>query len=461
MNALMSPRPTIIPKPHQQATLEFLLGNKRAFNLSEMGTGKTLPSVQAVGLLFDAGYLQRVLVVAPISVIRATWLDHFERFAPHVTVTLLDEATKRKKQVEDMPNGVVIINPDGIKSVFHELVEWVPQLIIVDELAGYYRNTRTQRWKALAALDTICKPAMWAFTGTPVSNGLCDVYAQIMLVNASNLPKASNGRPVMFIQFRDMLHKQPYPNTWVPKDGALERVYGMMQPAVRYTRKEVMKDVSEAIRIRKDVPLSPDQKKLLKQLEDDGRAQYGDAEIRGAAATAVVTKILQIMTGAVYDKDGEVVEIPADSRIEALFDLWEEIEHTPLIVTAPFVHTIQRLEKEIRFRGHRVRVIYGDVSVQKRLEIVEAFQRGEVDFLVCHPRTMAHGLTLTASHTVLWFAPLYDLELYEQANARIERYGQEGQPLIVEFCGCPAERKIYEALRKKQKLQGTFLSFFK
>ena len=96
-----------------------------------------------------------------------------------------------------------------------------------------------------------------------------------------------------------------------------------------------------------------------------------------------------------------------------------------------------------------------------RKQIVADFQAGKYDFLICHPETLAHGVTLTASHTVCWFGPIYDLELYAQLNDRIFRYGQENQPLVVEFCSTEAEARVYASLRSKERLSTKFLELFK
>lgn len=452
----------IVPRDHQWESLEFLLANRRLFNLSACGSGKTLPAVMAIQALYAGDAVRRFLAIAPLSVIRATWVDHMERFAPDVPVTLLDVASKRRKTAKDLEGfeGVVLVNPDGMKTIFHELKDWKPELIVIDELAGYYRNTRTDRWKSLAALDALCKPAMWGFTGTPVTNDLMDAYAQIMLVNPGMLPRTSNGRPISFLAFRDMLCVQPYPSVWVPKKDALDRVYKMMQPAVRFTREQVMSDLKEPIRLRKDIPLTPEQKKLHAAMVAQGKAQYGDQTIKGTEAQALATKLTQIATGSVYDSKGEPLHIPIGPRIEALFDLRREVENTPLIVAVPFVHVARRLEEEIAGRGYAVEVIIGEVKPGERGDIVERFQAGKVDFLLCHPKTLAHGVTLTRSHTIVWFGPLYDLELYAQLNDRIFRYGQKEQPLIVEFCSTPGEARIYSALRNKERLAGNFLALF-
>ena len=102
----------------------------------------------------------------------------------------------------------------------------------------------------------------------------------------------------------------------------------------------------------------------------------------------------------------------------------------------------------------------GETPPAAREEIVQRFQKGELDYLLCHPKTLAHGVTLTASHTICWFGPLYDLELYAQLNDRIFRFGQEGQPLIVELCSVESEAKVYTSLRNKEQLAMKFLDLF-
>lgn len=456
-------RPKIEPKPHQWETMGFELSHLVAYNLSGCGTGKTLPSVMAIRTLITQASVQRVLVVAPLSVIRATWVDHLEQFAPDVPLLVMDQSHRRKKQLQELPNfrGLVLINPDGVPNLVHELRAWQPQLVVIDELSGYYRNCLTNRWKAMNLLLNVWgRPARWAFTGTPITKNIMDCYAQCLLINPGMLPKRRDGSPVSFITLRDMLCLQPYPSVWVPKKDALERAFSFMQPAIRFTRQQVMKDVKEPIRLRKDIGLTTEQKQLLDEMIAKGKAQYAGQVIKGTEARALVTKLVQIVTGSVYAADGSVIEVPYGPRLQAVLDLFEEVECTPVIVTAPFIHTIHRLERDLAAKGHQVAVIIGDTAPNARLEIIERFQRGEIDFLLCHPKTLAHGVTLTRSHTICWFGPYYDLEFYAQLNDRIVRYGQEGQPLLVELCATPTEVKVYASLRNKEQLSGKFLELF-
>lgn len=452
----------ITPLPHQWATVEFLLSNKRAFNLSSCGSGKTLPSVLSIKALYEGGAENVILVVAPLSVLGATWLEHLADFAPGVPVLDLSNNTKRRKLLEQNKDfkGVVLINPDGVKTVFHELVALRPGIVVIDELAGYYRTCTTARWKAMAALLELVRAKIWAFTGTPITKNVMDFYAQTLLVNPNKLPRKSNGRPVSYKVMRDILMTSVGPYNWVPKADAMARVHGMMQPAIRFSRADVMGDILTPIRLRKDIALTEEQTKLLQELSAAGTVKHGTGTISAKEAMAYITKATQIILGAVYDSAGRVQEVDSGPHLQALLDLQEEVEYTPIIVAVPYIEVMHKLADKLRAKGNRVAVIYGDVKPEARLAIIAEFQRGELDFLLAIPKTLSHGVTLTKSHTVCWYGPIYDLELYAQLCDRIFRFGQKDQPLIVEFCSTTVERKMYANLHGKEKFSFSFLELF-
>ena len=69
--------------------------------------------------------------------------------------------------------------------------------------------------------------------------------------------------------------------------------------------------------------------------------------------------------------------------------------------------------------------------------------------LVLQPAAAAHGLTLTAANTIIWWSPISSLETYLQANARIHRAGQVNKCSIVHLEGSDIEHKVYYMLRNK------------
>lgn len=450
----------ITPKPHQIEAHRFLLSNRRAFNLSEMGTGKTLPCVLAVKDLWDNKAVSRVLVVAPLSTIGPVWDEHFFQFAPHIPRVLANKSYKRLNKLQSLTRGgVCIINPDGVKSLQHDIARWNPDLVIIDELSGYYRNAQTSRWASMAKLLGASNRPAWGLTGTPIPKALTDAYAQLLLMNPSALPRKRNGSVIMFTAFRDMFHNQPYPNIWTPKPGALEQVWGMMQPSVRFTRAQVMSELGATVRMRREVALSSEQAKMLADLKAQGVAKYGTAEIKAVNAQAELIKAVQIACGAVYASGDKNIRVPTKARLDAVLEIYEEAQ-SPIILAVPFINVAHLLLEMVTEKGLRGAMIIGDTPADRRTEIVRDFQGGGIDVLILHPKTAAHGLTLTRSHVVVWYAPLYDLELYNQLNDRVSRFGQSEQPLVIEIFSTQVELKIYNALRSKEKLQGTFLSLF-
>jgi SNF2 family DNA or RNA helicase len=72
---------------------------------------------------------------------------------------------------------------------------------------------------------------------------------------------------------------------------------------------------------------------------------------------------------------------------------------------------------------------------------------------------MAHGLTLTAAATIVWYGPIDQAEIYTQANGRINRPGQLRSMHIIRLAATPVERAIFARLDNKEKMQGLILDF--
>jgi SNF2 family DNA or RNA helicase len=102
------------------------------------------------------------------------------------------------------------------------------------------------------------------------------------------------------------------------------------------------------------------------------------------------------------------------------------------------------------------------VSASKRNTIFHNFQHAdEPRVLIAHPGTMAHGLTLTAATTIIWYGPINSNEIYGQANGRIERIGKNRVSNLIHIEGTELEHRMYERLRNKQRLQGLLLDLIK
>jgi SNF2 family DNA or RNA helicase len=443
------------PYEHQVQTVEFLDTNEAAFCLNDMGSGKTVSVLWAYDYARQRGAAAKMLVLGPLSTLERTWADEVFHSTPHLTcVTLHGTAEKRLKRLETNAD-IFVINHDGIKSkpVLERLEAMVESgeisHVVVDELASF-RNAATERWKALNRLTKNAK-VKWGLTGTPIPNEPTDAWAQIRLISPGRVPK-------YFTAFREAVMRQMGQYKWVSRDNALEHVYSVMQPAIRFSREQCI-DLPPTTYMTREVQLSPEQSGAYKQMLAKFRADFSQGQVTAVNEAAKLMKLLQIVCATVYTDDGNVI-LPAPHRVETVEEIIDEAG-AKVIVFVPLTGALENLAAALS-KKYSVAVIHGGTSKAERDRIFGEFQRDKNPrVLVANPGAMSHGLTLTAANVIVWFAPINSAEIYEQANARIVRPGQKLNTLIVHIEGSALERKMYERLQRKTHTQGLLLEMFK
>jgi SNF2 family DNA or RNA helicase len=432
------PRPQgFTPFAHQKQTAEFLITNKKSFCFNEQGTGKTASVIWAIDYLMTEGAIKKVLVIAPLSVMKSAWQEDLFKFAVHRTVAVCHGTPTKRKEIVKGKTEFVIINFDGVKIVKDDIIKAGFDLVVVDE-ASAYKNAQTDRWKALR---DICKTVkgLWMLTGTPAAQSPVDAYGLAKLVNPVGIPP-------FYGQFRDQVMTKVSEYTWIPKPQAQQIVHKVLQPAIRFEKSQCI-DLPPVTHVDRDAPLTPQQLKFYNTMKKDMLFEAAGEEVSAINAASKVNKLLQIAGGAVYTDDREIVEFDVSSRLKVVREVIEESSHK-VLVFVPFTHTIQVLQKYLTDHGISCDVINGSVSVNKRSDIVKEFQTCEYPrVLVIQPQAASHGLTLTAANTIIWYAPTTSVETYLQANARIDRPGQKNNMTIVHIKGSPIESRLYSLLR--------------
>ena len=432
------PRPHgFTPFEHQKATAEFLIGNRKSFCFNEQGTGKTASVIWAVDYLMKVGLVSRVLIVCPLSVMKAAWQEDLFKFALHRTVAVAHGGREKRKEIINGLAEFVIINFDGVEIVKKEIIAGGFDLIVIDE-ASAYKNAQTDRWKTMRDITKVVK-GLWMLTGTPAAQSPVDAYGLAKLVN----PK---GVSPFFGQFRDSVMHKISDYRWIPKPTAEATVHKALQPAIRFEKAQCL-DLPELTFVDREAPLSPQQIKYYNTLKKQMLIEAAGEEITAINAAVKLNKLLQISGGAVYSDSGEVIEFDVTDRLKVIKEVIDESSHK-VLVFVPFTHTIELLTKYLVKHGITCDVINGAVSANRRAEIVKEFQtRAEPRVLVIQPQAASHGLTLTAANTVIWYAPTSSVETYLQANARIDRPGQRNPMTIVHIHGSQTEKRLYSLLR--------------
>jgi SNF2 family DNA or RNA helicase len=430
------------PMEHQIETASFLTLHKKAFVFSEPGTGKTLSALWAADYLMQRGDVRRCLILCPLSIMHSAWLGDLNNSIIHRSAIVAHHAqASRRIEMIQQDYEFVICNYDGLNLIAEEInANGKFDLIIVDE-ANAYKTITTKRWKTLKSIvrpDTM----LWMMTGTPASQSPADAYGLAKLVNPDNIPK-------FFTSWRDQVMNKITMFKWAPKPNASELVHEALQPAIRFTKEQCL-DLPPVITMTRDVPLTQQQKKYYDMLKDKMLVQAAGETITAVNAAAGVSKLLQISCGAAYTDDKEVVEFDAAPRLAVLEEILDETSRK-VIIFAMFRSTIDAIYAHLNKRGIQTETIHGGVTATKRGDIIQRFQKHkDPRVLVMQPQATAHGITLTAADTVVFYGPLMSVEQYIQCIARADRKGQNSTKVtVVHIQGSPIEKRMFKALEGK------------
>jgi len=312
-------------------------------------------------------------------------------------------------------------------------------LIVIDE-ANAYKNVQTTRWKTL---NKILKPDswLWMLTGTPAAQSPVDAYGLAKLVSPLNVPK-------FYSAFKDMVMYKVSQFRWVNRPHADKVVFEALQPAIRFTKEECL-DLPELTYVSREVELTPMQKKYYDLLRKQLVVQAVGEQITAVNAAVGMNKLLQISCGAVYSDSGETLEFDIKNRYKVLREVIDETKQK-ILIFVPFKHTIKILSEKLKADGFTTDIISGDVSAGNRSDIFKRFQETpDPRILIIQPQAAAHGVTLTAADTVIWWGPTPSLEIYAQANARAHRAGQRNPVTVVRLQGSNAEKHLYKMLDER------------
>lgn len=433
----------------QRATCDLITANRRAYVLNSMGTGKTKVACWGWDYLQQEGLCQRMLVVATRSTLYFTWASEIFRTLPHRKVNVLYGTRKERLELLRDPADIYVINHDGLKTIYDELcLRTDINVLCLDELAVYRNNS--DRSKAMRKFAERFE-WVWGMTGRPMPNEPTDVWAQAKIVTPWTVPKFQRIAEAML-----MTKISTY--KWVPKTDAVETAFKMLQPAVRYALDDVV-ELPPVIYRTVDVPLTKKQESVYKTLANEFQVQVDTKKITAVNAGVAMGKLLQVSGGWVYAGEKKVVALDNKPRVDMLIDLIEEAERK-VLVFVPYRHAIAGLSAALTTAGLTDHACV-DGQTTKRDDIFNTFQNTtNLRILLAHPACLAHGLTLTAADTIIWYMPITSLEIYEQANARIRRVGQKHKQQILHLQSTAVERKIYALLRNKQKIQDALLDMF-
>jgi len=467
------------PFEHQRRaysiTLEaFYTEKSRGYGLlMQMGCGKSLTAVGITGRLYLDRLIQRVLVVAPLSIL-GVWEEEFAKFADFdYTLAVLNGTGEKKIKTLHSLDGInlqiAVINYESAWRLEKEIIRWRPDLVIADES----HKIKTHNIAASKAMHKIGAKTKYRLllTGTVVTNKALDIFSQYKYLNPAIFGNS-------FYAFRNKYFDLTGYGNYTPvlkesmEDELMRRLHSI---AFRATKAECL-DLPLTTDVIRYVELEPAAMKVYRNLVKDSFAELTNGKLTApdtgpntapnstpdsAPDTVTVTNILtrmlrlsQLTGGFIGDDEGHAPRSISRAKLDALSDIVEEAvqEDKKLVIIARFVPEIKAIRAMLDKQRINYSLIMGGVA--NRNEQVARFQTDpDVRIFVGQIATAGLGITLTAASTLVFYSLDYSMSNFEQAKARIHRVGQkENCTYIYLTARSTIDEKILKVLRDKADL---------
>jgi len=411
--------------------------------LAPVGAGKTAITLTAMADMIDQGFAGRWLVVAPKRVCTDVWPVEAPKWAPMLRLALaVGTPAQRAAALADDDADVVVINYDNLDKL--ETLDGFDG-IVFDELTRL-KNPGGKRFKALEKLIKDVK-VRWGLTGSFTSNGLEDVFGQCKIIDQGLLGRAKGA----FMQQYFICINRDF-GQWTPAAGALEQVMQRIRPATYVLEPGEYKDKLPPCHVV-EVRTTLDDRAPYEKMKRDYVVRFGDERVIAQNAASVTTKLQQMASGFVYNRDGGAASIwYSNHKFERLAELLDENQRANTIV----VYSYQEELAELKRRFPHAQTIDDE-------NVIERWNRGEVELLLVHPKSAGHGLNLQhgGCHMVFLSLP-WSLELYEQTVGRLHRSGQKHDVWVyVMLADKTIDERIWAALHNKRAVSDTALEELK
>jgi SNF2 family DNA or RNA helicase len=426
-----------------------LLSQGSAGLLLDPGLGKTSIVLAAYKILKEEGYVPNgMLIIAPLRVCHNVWPKEIEKWTNFNDLTIEVLHGKDKAAALGRDADIHIINPEGLAWLFDQKArrwrDW--DILCVDE-STKFKDSQTKRFKLMRKhFEAFSR--RWILTGTPVPNGLHDLFGQIYILDLGH----SLGRYVT--HFRN---KYFYTESWkqyeyIAHDWSFDTIIDRIDPLVMRLSANDYLEMPEIVSTEVGADMPTKAWNTYREIEDDFITKLDEGIVVAANAAVAGGKCRQIANGALYVNEEHDWTTMHDEKLDVMSDILEELGGAPTLVMYEFNHDKERLLKRL---GSATPVLGGGTSTRRADQYIEDFNKGHIPVMLGHPASMAHGLNLqSVCHHMIWFGITWNLEHYDQSIARIYRQGQKNTVFIYHIIMRDTlDEKVLSVLRSKDRTQ--------
>lgn len=445
---------TYKPYDYQRTAMQWIVDKPKCGLFLDMGLGKTVSTLTAIQQLIDDCEVSRVLVVAPKKVAETTWSTEAQKWE-HLHDLKVVKVLGTEKQrclalsqkadvyVTGRDNFVWLVGKYGGRLPFDTLV--------IDELTSF-KSAKSERFKAMRiALPSVHR--VIGLTGTPAPNGLIDLWAQMYCLDQGE----RLGRSVT--KYREAYFETHRWNNIVVrcdvKKGCEEIIRNKIADICLSMQAKDYLQLPDLITHTATVELTPKVREAYERFEREKvlefKTEHGQepANVLAQSAAGLMNKLAQFANGAVYDDSMQVHEVHSE-KLDRLAEIVEAANGNSVLVFYQYKHDVTRIAAKLN--GYRVRAYQGEKDLND-------WNAGQIDVLLAHPASTAYGLNMQqGGHYIVWFGTGWNLEHYQQANARLHRQGQQHPVQVYKLiCAGTVDEKASAALEGKKGVQQSLL----
>lgn len=441
-------------------------------------SGKTKVIIDNMTYLKQRGAITAAIVLAPKGVYR-NWSTqeipkHMpDEVKPEILVWKADaSAGYKKKLLEDIDKydgttfPIMVFNIESLLSTvgMDTITAFLKKhkgtvMGIIDE-STCIKNHKAKRTKKALEIGQKCRVRRIA-TGSPITNSPLDLYSQFAFLDKQIIGCGSfYAFRNVFAEIERITTRQGQSFDKILKYKNLHLLSKRIADfSYRVTKKECL-DLPEKIYVTRDVELTPEQKRLYKEMKNLSFAMMDDEIMSVQVALTKILRLHQILCGSYTTDEGEIKRIP-NNRIDALSEVLDETSGK-VIIWANYLQNIEDIKQLLTEKyGAESFVVYtGATGNDDRVEAIKMFQNANspVRFFLGNVQTAGRGITLTAANTVIYFSNNYSLEMRQQSEDRAHRVGQVNPVTYIDLIVRDSlDEKIIRALLAKRNIANEIL----
>ncbi|TCL85278.1 SNF2 family DNA or RNA helicase [Curtobacterium sp. PhB142] len=452
-------------RPYQHAGyawLSFLAAHGIGGVLADdMGLGKTLQVLAMVAARRAAEPDGApFLVVAPTSVV-GNWVAEAAKFTPSLRVAAVTSTSLKDPGLvaRTASQADVVVTSYALLRLDSQAWTDLPWSALVLDEAQFVKNPQSQTHRVASELQA---PVKFAITGTPLENGLTDLWALFHIVAPGLLSTWTRFgddfvKPLASPELRGEARQQ-----------LTAKLRRRIRPLMlRRTKQAVAADLPPKQEQVVRVTLDPAHRELYERTLNRERLKVLDLIDDLSKNRMIVFRSLTLLrmlalSPALVSSGSDSPLSPStpipSAKLDLLLDELEQLaaEGRRALVFSQFTSFLRMVSDALDERG--VGYEYLDGSTRKRPQVIERFRQGTAPAFLISLKAGGFGLTLTEADTVFVLDPWWNPAAESQAVDRTHRIGQTRSVSVQRFIAEDTiEEKVLALAARKAELFATMI----